>query len=186
MQRIRAEVGTVVRAELEHERQVAEPPRRAELDDLAAALTRVAEALDGLATRVDAEREERAHHVELIEFMMRELLLANVLNASEPGRPAVLGGSIDPSDVAAQHAPPPLAVGMRIEVRSRFRDTWIGGFRLAEILDRPEGQPALRISRDSDNSVLPVLFGDHDVRPDESVVDLSEPLPLTGTKLTSP
>jgi hypothetical protein len=52
-----------------------------------------------------------------------------------------------------------LKPGTRVEVRSRFEDRWSHGFEVAEVL--PEGYRLLRLS---DLTVLPVEFGEEDVR----------------------
>lgn len=49
--------------------------------------------------------------------------------------------------------------GTRVEVRSRFDDSWARGFEVAEVM--PEGY---RLRRLSDLSVLPVEFPTDDVR----------------------
>lgn len=53
--------------------------------------------------------------------------------------------------------------GTRVEVRSRFDQRWARGFEIEEtVLDGPS--PQYRVRRRSDNSVLPVLFVNDDVR----------------------
>ena len=54
---------------------------------------------------------------------------------------------------------PELEPGTRVEVRGRFGDRWAKGFEVAEVL-----ADGYRLRRLSDGSVLPVLFGDDDVR----------------------
>ena len=49
--------------------------------------------------------------------------------------------------------------GMRVEVRSRFDDSWARGFEVAEVL-----ADGYRLRRLSDLSVLPVEFSFDDVR----------------------
>jgi hypothetical protein len=53
--------------------------------------------------------------------------------------------------------------GTRVEVRSRFDQRWARGFEIAEKVVT-EGSPQYRLRRRSDNSVLPALFVDDDVR----------------------
>jgi len=53
--------------------------------------------------------------------------------------------------------------GTRVEVRSRFDAHWARGFEIAEVVPGADG-PRYRVRRRSDNSVLPVLFGDDDLR----------------------
>ena len=50
-----------------------------------------------------------------------------------------------------------------MEVRSRFDQAWARGFEVAEQVPADEG-PLYRVRRRSDGSLLPVLFGDHEVR----------------------
>jgi hypothetical protein len=53
--------------------------------------------------------------------------------------------------------------GSRVEVRSRFDAHWARGFEVAEIVEQ-SGDSRYRVRRRSDNSMLPVLFTDDDVR----------------------
>jgi hypothetical protein len=53
--------------------------------------------------------------------------------------------------------------GTRVEVRSRFDAHWARGFEVAEIVEHG-GDARYRVRRRSDNSVLPVLFTDDDLR----------------------
>ena len=52
--------------------------------------------------------------------------------------------------------------GTRVEVRTRFDDSWGRGFEIAEVLG--DGAPKYRIRRRSDGTVLPALFNDDDGR----------------------
>jgi hypothetical protein len=52
--------------------------------------------------------------------------------------------------------------GTRVEVRTRFDDSWGRGFEIAEVVS--DGAPKYRLRRRSDGSVLPALFSDEDVR----------------------
>jgi len=54
-------------------------------------------------------------------------------------------------------------VGDRIEVHTKFSDSWVGGFEIAAII--PEGY---RVRRLSDGSLLPGYTSDADVRPARS------------------
>jgi hypothetical protein len=54
-----------------------------------------------------------------------------------------------------------LEPGTRIEVRSRFDESWATGFEIAEA--HSEGY---RVKRLSDGATLPVEFGEEDVRPE--------------------
>jgi hypothetical protein len=60
------------------------------------------------------------------------------------------------ADARTDHYPP----GTRVEVRSRFEDTWTTGFEVASVDD--DGMYRLR--RLSDGSVLPTRTGPDDVR----------------------
>jgi hypothetical protein len=53
--------------------------------------------------------------------------------------------------------------GSRVEVRSRFDAHWARGFEVAEVVEH-NGSTRYRVRRRSDNSVLPVLFTDDDLR----------------------
>ncbi|HEY7133497.1 MAG TPA: hypothetical protein VIB48_00390 [Acidimicrobiia bacterium] len=52
--------------------------------------------------------------------------------------------------------------GTRVEVRTRFNESWGRGFEIAEVVE--DGAPKYRVRRRSDGSVLPALFTDDDVR----------------------
>lgn len=54
-----------------------------------------------------------------------------------------------------------LVEGTRVEVRNRLDGTWSRGF---EVADATAG--GYRLRRLSDRTVLPVVFGDDDVRPE--------------------
>ena len=61
--------------------------------------------------------------------------------------------------------------GTRVEVRSRFDQAWARGFEVAEQV--PEGDvKRYRVRRRSDGSVLPALFGDHEVREERRKNDM--------------
>lgn len=51
--------------------------------------------------------------------------------------------------------------GARVEVRSRFDGSWARGFEIAEA-----GADGYRLLRLSDHAVLPVVFGEDDIRPE--------------------
>jgi hypothetical protein len=57
------------------------------------------------------------------------------------------------------------APGARVQVRCRFNGHWVSGFVASGLSDNAE-QPALRVKRVSDGSVLPHAFTMDDVRPD--------------------
>ena len=61
--------------------------------------------------------------------------------------------------------------GTRVEVQSRFDRAWARGFEIAEQI--PEGgELRYRVRRRSDGSILPVLFGDHEVRAERRKNDM--------------
>jgi hypothetical protein len=53
--------------------------------------------------------------------------------------------------------------GTRVEVRSRFDAHWARGFEVAEEVEH-SGESRYRVRRRSDDSILPVLFTDDDLR----------------------
>jgi hypothetical protein len=53
--------------------------------------------------------------------------------------------------------------GTRVEVLSHFDAHWARGFEVAEVVQQT-GHKRYRVRRRSDGSVLPVLFGDDDLR----------------------
>ena len=53
--------------------------------------------------------------------------------------------------------------GSRVEVRSRFDAHWARGFEVAEVVEHGS-DVRYRVRRRSDNSMLPVLFTDDDLR----------------------
>jgi hypothetical protein len=61
--------------------------------------------------------------------------------------------------------------GTRVEVRSRFDHAWARGFEVAERVPEEQGS-RYRVRRRSDGSVLPVLFGDHEVREERRKNDM--------------
>jgi hypothetical protein len=54
--------------------------------------------------------------------------------------------------------------GTRIEVRSRFDRRWARGFEVDSVVGEDAGAAQYRVRRRSDNSVLPSLFVDDEVR----------------------
>lgn len=61
--------------------------------------------------------------------------------------------------------------GTRVEVRSRFDQAWARGFEVAEQVPADQGL-RYRVRRRSDGSVLPVLFGDDEVREERRKNDM--------------
>ena len=54
-----------------------------------------------------------------------------------------------------------MEIGDQVEVHTKFSDSWVSGFEIAEIV--PEG---FRLRRTSDGSLLPGYTSEADVRPD--------------------
>ena len=54
----------------------------------------------------------------------------------------------------------PAEVGDQVDVHTRFSDSWVSGFEIAQII--PEGY---RVRRKSDASLLPGFTSESDVRP---------------------
>jgi hypothetical protein len=61
--------------------------------------------------------------------------------------------------------------GTRIEVRARFDQAWARGFEVAEEVG-DIGPVRYRVRRRSDGSVLPVLFGEEEVREERRKNDM--------------
>jgi hypothetical protein len=57
-------------------------------------------------------------------------------------------------------------VDQRVEVRTRFDQQWVRGFKVAEPLHGPE--TGYRLRRRSDGAVLPVVFRPDEVRAEPS------------------
>jgi hypothetical protein len=53
--------------------------------------------------------------------------------------------------------------GTRVEVRSRFESRWSRGFEIAE-REMADNVAVYKVRRRSDNSILPVVFSEDDVR----------------------
>lgn len=53
--------------------------------------------------------------------------------------------------------------GTHVEVRSRFEAHWSRGFEVAAI-DESNSPPVYKVRRRSDNSILPVVFAEDDLR----------------------
>ena len=121
----------------------ADPARRDAGSGRAGARPRVAggprpdrHAIERVAAQLDSYHQERAEHLEAIEFLLREMVIGTVPSAAN--RPIVLGGVVERryrgereiSLVVADDEA--LAIDAAVEVRSRFHDRWIGGFTIAE------------------------------------------------------
>jgi hypothetical protein len=137
-------------------------------DELLEGLDRVADAIERVAAQLDSYHQERAEHLDAIEFLLREIVMGTV---SAPGnRSTVLGGvidgrTLDPQEREISLVPDDygLEVDAVVEVRSRFHDRWIGGFTIAEAVNTP-GRHRYRLTRRSDGIPLPILFDACDVR----------------------
>ena len=136
--------------------------------ELAKALDRIADSIERVAAQLDSYHQERAEHLDAIEFLLREMVISTV-PATAP-RSIVLGGVIDPDeldddDEGISIVPDgfPLEIDVAVEVRSRFHDRWISGFSIAEAVEAP-GRCRYRLTRRSDGIPLPILFEACDVR----------------------
>jgi hypothetical protein len=136
--------------------------------DITESLDRIAATVNELAAQLAAYHEERAAHLDAIEFLLKEVVLGGT--ASAP-RPVVVGGVIAPDaiesptpdiTIIADHLP--LEVDTPVEVRSRFHDRWIYGFAIAEAIENGTGPCRYRLTRRSDGIPLPILFDACDVR----------------------
>jgi hypothetical protein len=63
----------------------------------------------------------------------------------------------------SRDADPDMEPGTKVEVRSRFEDSWVRGFEVAEVLDHR----LYRLRRLSDGHVLPTDFREADLRPEK-------------------
>jgi hypothetical protein len=136
-------------------------------------LDRIADSIERVAAQLDSYHQERAEHLDAIEFLLREMVIGTIpVSAS---RPTVLGGVIETEEheislvdaeqreISLVVAEVALAVDAAVEVRSRFHDRWIGGFTIAEAVNAP-GRRRYRLTRRSDGIPLPILFDACDVR----------------------
>jgi hypothetical protein len=147
-------------------RLVTDDPAPVRLDrdtELIQGLDRIVESIERIAAQIDSYHQERAEHLDAIEFLLREMVIGTV--PSTASRPIVLGGVVDGEEreislVADDVA---LRVDAAVEVRSRFHDRWIGGFTISEAVNTP-GRRRYRLTRRSDGIPLPILFDACDVR----------------------
>ena len=161
------------RAEMTNDeaQRIAEPlpaPRLADINlDVAKSLDRIADSIERIGAQLDSYHAERAEHLDAIEFLLREMVIGTV--QPTPGRSIVMGGVVDPAELADDDnitiLPDgfPLEPETAVEVRSRFHDRWIAGFSVAEAVDEP-GRFRYRLTRRSDGIPLPILFEACDVR----------------------
>jgi hypothetical protein len=131
-------------------------------------LDRIADSIERVAAQLDSYHQERAEHLDAIEFLLREMVIGTV--PATATRPIVLGGVIEGSEIDNEDREislvsdeVALAVDAAVEVRSRFHDRWIGGFTIAERVNNP-GRRRYRLRRRSDGIPLPILFDACDVR----------------------
>jgi hypothetical protein len=149
------------------------PDRDAEL---LKGLDRIAASIERVAAQLDSYHQERAEHLDAIEFLLREMVIGTIPGPTvSASRPTVLGGVIDseeheislvgaePREISLVVDEVALAVDAAVEVRSRFHDRWIGGFTIAEAVNAP-GRRRYRLTRRSDGIPLPILFDACDVR----------------------
>ena len=136
--------------------------------ELIKGLERIADSIERVAVQLDSYHNERAEHLDAIEFLLREMVMGTV--ASSTNRPIVLGGVIDPDEldtadreISLVGSADVLEVDAPVEVRSRFHDRWIGGFTISESVNTP-GRRRYRLTRRSDGIPLPILFDACDVR----------------------
>jgi hypothetical protein len=136
--------------------------------ELSKGLDRIADSIERVAAQLDSYHQERAEHLDAIEFLLREMVIGTV--PSSASRPIVLGGVIDPDplepgdhEISLVNDARPLEIDAAVEVRSRFHDRWIGGFTVSESVNTP-GRRRYRLTRRSDGIPLPILFDECDVR----------------------
>jgi hypothetical protein len=153
--------------------------------ELARALRRVADACHVVAGRIEGERVERAALVDVVNRLSVSVAssLAQLPALAAPPRHQVIGGSIDPEIVldhrldepddalaADRDTTPDVLRHESVEVHCRFGDRWVGGFEVAEVVPGDTGS-VYRLRRRSDDSVLPTLFDERDVRFRVSIAD---------------
>lgn len=149
--------------------------------ELARALRRVADACHVVAGRIEGERVERAALVDVVTRLSASVTasLAQLPALASPPRHQVIGGSIDPETVLddypvdavdATDATPDVLRHESVEVHCRFGDRWVGGFEVVDVV-RSDGGAVYRLRRRSDDSVLPTLFDERDIRFRVSLVD---------------
>ncbi|MGO9874662.1 MAG: hypothetical protein ACLPVY_12775 [Acidimicrobiia bacterium] len=104
------------------------------------ALHRIADSIERLSAQLDAYHQERAEHLDAVEFLLREMVIGTI--SVLPVGPVVLGGVIDPgaidltrSEVTIIAEGCALEVDTSVEVRSRFHDRWVLGFTIAEAVE---------------------------------------------------
>ena len=143
--------------------------------ELARALRRVADACHVVAGRVEGERVERVALVDAVNRLSASVVtslgrLPALPTTAAPARHHVIGGSIDPEvllddrdDATSIDVTPDVLRHESVEVHCRFGDRWVGGFEVAEVVPG-DGGAVYRLRRRSDDSVLPTLFDERDIR----------------------
>jgi hypothetical protein len=138
--------------------------------ELVAALHRVADAFESIAESLDADRRDLRAHLDVVEFLLRELVIGFAQPAAVP--PVVLGGTVDPAALGANPrgevdidlSDSPIPLDVHVEVRSRFDRHWVHGFAIAQYVCGP-GRSGYRLRRLCETEPLPLLFDAADVRP---------------------
>lgn len=158
------------------------PAERARLErdaELLKGLDRIVDSIERVAAQLDSYHQERAEHLDAIEFLLREMVISMIPPTT--ARPVVLGGVIDPEaidrtgpEITISADAYPLEVDTAVEVWSRFQDRWISGFAIAEAVEDPSCC-RYRLSRRSDGIPLPILFDTCDVRATTSTFDQHHP-----------
>jgi hypothetical protein len=155
--------------------------------ELARALRRVADACHVVAGRIEGERVERAALIDVVTRVSASVTasLAQLPALASPPRHQVIGGSIDPETVLDDHpvnaadaadvadvadVTPEVLRHESVEVHCRFGDRWVGGFEVVDVVPS-DGCAVYRLRRRSDDSVLPTLFDERDIRFRVSLVD---------------
>ena len=154
---------TLAEPDIEHGTSDVMPERDAEFIK---GLDRIADSIERVAAQLDSYHQERAEHLDAIEFLLREMVIGTI--PASANRPIVLGGVIesDPREereISLVTDSDSLDVDAPVEVRSRFHDRWIGGFTISEAVNTP-GRQRYRLTRRSDGIPLPILFDACDVR----------------------
>jgi hypothetical protein len=146
--------------------------------ELARALRRVADACHVVAGRVEGERAERAALIDVVNRLSVSVTasLAQLPSLAPPPRHQVIGGTIDPvirlddGPEAPADPTPELLRHESVEVHCRFGDRWVGGFEVVDVVPG-DGGARYRLRRRSDDSVLPTLFDERDIRFRVSLVE---------------
>lgn len=161
-----SEAGTGIEPDSEMERGASDVMSERDAE-LIKGLARIADSIERVAAQLDSYHQERAEHLDAIEFLLREMVIGTV--PASANRPIVLGGVIDTDAMAGEREISLVAdsytldVDAPVEVRSRFHDRWIGGFTISEAVNTP-GRQRYRLTRRSDGIPLPILFDACDVR----------------------